>query len=85
MIKVTLPRVFYDDHCDRELPGGEVLYGSKLLVRVRLTEEEYDEMMSDATYYADMFAMGAFRNEPEASRVGRSAQSAVLRLQEARR
>ena len=46
-----LPPKFYWDHRSRELPSGEVVKETSRHVHVRLTDEERDELLSDAEYY----------------------------------
>jgi hypothetical protein len=53
-IEVTIPSVFYWDHVDRDLPAGEIIksYANGRLF-VRLDEDEFNELLSDAEYYAE--------------------------------
>jgi hypothetical protein len=52
-IEVKVPATFYYDHVGRDLPAGKILkeYATKILVK--LDEESYDELLSDAEFYAD--------------------------------
>ena len=52
-ITVQLPPRFYDDHVDRDLPGGTVVKRTKRLVTVEATEAELAEILSDARYYSE--------------------------------
>lgn len=52
-IKLTLPRKFYEDHVERELPHGYVIAAHKYTVVVMMTRAEITELLSDADYYAD--------------------------------
>ena len=52
-VQVHVPALFYCDHTvNRELPGGELLFDGKQYARVLLDRESYDELLSDARYYA---------------------------------
>ena len=53
VIVVRLPRLFYEDHKDRELPSGSPKKWLAREVDVELTKEEYDEVLDDARHYAD--------------------------------
>ncbi len=52
-IKMTLPRVFFEDHVDRELPHGYVTKITRYTVDVMMTRNEIIELLSDADYYSD--------------------------------
>ena len=51
--RLELPRRFFEDHEERELPSGEVAKRKSKTVVVDLNDEELDEVDSDARYYAD--------------------------------
>lgn len=51
-IDVLLPRTFYEDHVDRGLPAGEALKTHAHRVLVRMDLEAYEELKSDADFYA---------------------------------
>lgn len=50
--ELSLPRRFYEDHADRELPCGTVLSRSASRVRVICSDAELEEIESDARHYA---------------------------------
>ena len=62
-IAYTIPRVFFDDHINRELPPfsqeiyglpeGTIVKSTKSTYTVLLTSDEADELLSDADYYSD--------------------------------
>jgi hypothetical protein len=51
-IVVKLPRLFYIDHRDRDLPSGEVVrvIGNNR-IEVALDEEAFEDLISDAKHY----------------------------------
>lgn len=51
-MEATIPRLFYEDHVDRDLPAGEVIAESVHHVTVLLTRAEHEELLSDAAHYA---------------------------------
>jgi len=59
MIKQLPPR-FYWDHVYRDLPAGVVVSETKRYVRVELTRDEYDDLLSDAKHYAYSMGVGGF-------------------------
>lgn len=52
-MKITLPRVFWLDHTERDLPSGELIRRSVASVVVEVTEDELREIESDARFYSD--------------------------------
>lgn len=51
-IKVKLPKRFYLDHLDRDLPSGEILrFVGNNQVEVSLDEEAFEDLVSDAEHY----------------------------------
>lgn len=48
-----LPPAFYWDHVSRELPAGRVVKELARSVVVELDEEAFDDLLSDAEFYAD--------------------------------
>ena len=53
MTVYRVPKVFYDDHVRRDLPGGRVVKETKQHYHVELNDEEHHELLSDANYYGD--------------------------------
>lgn len=78
-VTVRLPPVFYDDHIGRDLPGGTVLNRGKKFVDVELTAEEYAEMLSDARFYVEEGAAGAF--DPSMRGLLTSARATLKKLE----
>lgn len=55
-ITIDLPPRFYDDHRSRDCgESGVVVKETKRFVRVTLDTVAYDDLKSDARYYADMY------------------------------
>lgn len=79
VIVVRLPRTFYRDHLDRELPSGSPKKWLKRQVDVELTREEYAEVLSDARHYAGE-AMSDWTGDYARS-VRQSAKATVKRLE----
>ncbi len=51
-IKVKLPRLFYIDHRERDLPAGEIIRSiGKNQVEVVLDQDAFDDLISDAEHY----------------------------------
>ena len=51
-IVVKLPRLFYIDHRDRDLPSGEIIRAvGNNRVEVALDEEAFEDLISDAKHY----------------------------------
>ena len=59
MIRKVPPR-FYWDHVYRDLPGGTVVSETKRYVRVDLSQDEFEELLSDALHYAYHMAPAGF-------------------------
>lgn len=55
-----LPPVFYDDHVARALPAGELVRRTSRHVFVELDAAAFDELVSDARYYADEMGDAGF-------------------------
>lgn len=52
-ITVTIPARFYWDHVERDCSRGTVVKSTKSKVTVTFTDEEFDDLLSDAEYYSD--------------------------------
>jgi hypothetical protein len=50
-IVVKLPRLFYIDHRDRDLPSGEIVRVIGNRIEVALDEEAFEDLISDAKHY----------------------------------
>jgi hypothetical protein len=48
-----LPKAFYLDHIYRDLPGGWVTNETAKNLSVSMTQQERDELLSDAEFYVD--------------------------------
>ncbi len=57
-LTVRLPRLFAEDHYERDLPTGELVSESKRFMTFRITDKEtLDEWISDASFYSDVTGM----------------------------
>jgi hypothetical protein len=54
-ITIWLPKTFYYDHRERDLPNGDVIEETSTRVLVKCTEDEIDEILDDAKYYAGKY------------------------------
>ena len=79
-IQARLPRTFYEDHRDRDLPSGTPKKWLKNQVDVELTFDEWKELLSDARFYADP-DMGFAKNDPYLKGIVSSATKTVKRLE----
>ena len=50
---VRIPKRFYDDHVERELPAPEIIKQTKRHYWIDLNSEHLSELLSDADYYGD--------------------------------
>lgn len=55
-----IPRTFFDDHKDRDLPTPAVVHQTKRHVWVRADDPHMPELLSDARYYDEMGRDGGF-------------------------
>lgn len=57
MIEVKIPQAFFNDHINRsENPAdliAAIIHSNKTSFTVQLTDNQYAELYSDASYYAD--------------------------------
>lgn len=79
VILVKLPRIFWEDHRDRDLPSGRLIKEFKHQVMVNLNREDYEELLSDARHYSSD-AMGTWEGD-YAKSVKRSAKRTVRTLE----
>lgn len=61
--KLELPRRFYEDHEDRELPSGHAVSRSASSVIVEVTDDELKEIRADASHYDWMWTNGGMEKE----------------------
>jgi hypothetical protein len=52
-MKLRLPRKFYEDHEERDLPSGTVLSRTQKRVLIEADQDTVDEILSDAKYYSN--------------------------------
>ena len=48
---IKIPKVFFDDHYDRELPAPEVVKETKSNYWICKTDENLQELLNDAEFY----------------------------------
>jgi hypothetical protein len=52
MVRVRIPKIFYNDHRDRDLPSPVVVNESKSHYWIDASDPDISELLSDATYYS---------------------------------
>ncbi len=55
--EVRIPKRFYDDHLERDCSTSAVIRETQDHYFVALTQTQFDELMSDASYYSDAVEM----------------------------
>ncbi len=50
---IRIPRRFYDDHCERDLPAPSIIKTTKAHYWIDAHSESLAELLSDAEYYED--------------------------------
>lgn len=75
-IEVTVPVLFWQDHVQRDLPGGEVQAYKGEDVVLRMDRATYDELLSDADFYST--SMGASDWDYDWSYLNDLRESAVI-------
>ena len=50
---IRIPRRFYDDHCERDLPAPRVCKTTKRHYWIDSTSKNLDELKADAWHYSD--------------------------------
>jgi hypothetical protein len=79
MHEIRLPGVFMNDHADRELPSGDVVWGKGPTVLVRCDDATLREIESDARFYAG--PDGPFAEySPSRNPIVRSARKTVAAI-----
>lgn len=52
-MRIELPKQFWNDHSNRNLPSGQLLEVRKTTVVIEVTVEELNEILDDARFYSD--------------------------------
>jgi hypothetical protein len=52
MVTIRIPKIFYNDHRDRDLPSPVVVNESKSHYWIDASDHDISELLSDATYYS---------------------------------
>ena len=91
---MRIPKVFFDDHCGRDLTVTERLnedgYYSAIVKEtkqhfyVSLTKEEFDDLLDDAKHYVWMSAHGEYGDLPGLIRSARATIKAMTKSLEAK-
>lgn len=55
-----IPKVFYDDHMDRDLPAPAIYKETKHHYWISVLGEHLDELLADADHYVYMQSLGAW-------------------------
>lgn len=61
-VTVTLPPKFFDDHLQRELPGGAIISLKSKSITVVLDRQALRDLKSDADYYASFWGQDRTEN-----------------------
>jgi len=80
-VTLDLPPTFYDDHVSRDLPAGTEIKRTQRYVRVELTREAYDDLLSDARHYSEPDPSWTIRYDAHLLAISRSARATVKRLE----
>ena len=59
MAEIRIPKYFYHDHIDRDLPAPPVIRKTKRHYWVERSHPDFAELINDAEYYAHPFGPGA--------------------------
>lgn len=80
---LTLPRIFYDDHVERDCLPGEVVKMGIRLVTIRCDDKTLEDLYSDAKHYASLTAGEGsdYDMEPEYRGLIRSAKATLKRIE----
>lgn len=78
---VTIPRAFYSDHKDRDLPTPIATHCERTFLTIPLHGRETDELLADALHYADKDGPAYQSGNPG---LASSARSTVNAIQKAR-
>lgn len=54
-LTIRLPKTFWEDHTNRDLPGGKLIKSLATKVDIEATRDELVELASDADYYYESF------------------------------
>ena len=76
---IKIPRRFYDDHVERDLEAPPVVKATKTHYWIDAKSEHLDELLSDASHYADMAGYMA----PHVFGICRSAAATKRAIQDA--
>ena len=52
MVTIRIPKIFYNDHRDRDLPSPVVVNETSSHYWINASDPDISELLSDATYYS---------------------------------
>ena len=76
---IKIPKRFYEDHVERDLPAPQILKETNQHFFIDFHSEHLMELLSDASYYADPESYGAVFGSPLSAliRSARATESAI--------
>lgn len=78
---IRVPRKFFDDHVERDLPSPKILRETKNHYFIPKNDEAVSELLSDADYYAEMRRLGGL--EPGLGGLAMSAEATARAIRAA--
>jgi len=81
---VKIPKVFFDDHCERDLPAPEIIKETGKHYRISLNDNNLDEFLNDAEYYASKDTLQAMGGDPFYKGLCFSARATIAAITSAR-
>lgn len=63
---VTIPRRFFDDHAERDLPTPEIISETSRSVTISRDDAAFPELVNDCEYYAHEDGPAALKREARA-------------------
>lgn len=78
MKQIRIPRRFFDDHSERELPTPVIVRQTARHVWIHAEDSALPELLNDAQYYADKFGPECY-GEPHIKPAARALLKALLK------
>lgn len=72
---IRITKRFYNDHVDRDLSAPDILKESKRYYWIDTSDENFNELHSDAIFYNEMWLEGAY--DPELKPICMSAHQLI--------
>jgi hypothetical protein len=54
-VEVQIPKSFYMDHCERDLPAPPVIWEDSRQIAIDACHWDFDELVNDAKHYAHIY------------------------------